>query len=90
MSRQMCLGVAINAFGSNRASWRHPQVPRGDQTDLAIHVAAARKSEEGLFDFLFMADSLAVVWGGETPDTLGRQPQIRALDHGCCSARCRW
>ena len=80
MSRQMHLGVAINAFGSNQASWRHPEVPRGDQTDFATHVTAARKAEEGLFDFLFMADSLAAVWGGETPDTLGRQPPIRALD----------
>lgn len=80
MQRQMHLGVAYHAFGCHRAAWRHPQVPRGDMTDLDLHLAIARKTEEGLFDFLFAADSLTALWNGEHPDHLGRQPPIRALD----------
>src|SRR5271155_2750229 len=78
--RQMHLGLALDACGCHRASWRHPSVVRRDMTNLETHVAIARKSERAFLDFVFLADSLAVVWGDETPETLGRQPPYRPLD----------
>lgn len=75
----MHLGLAYDLFGSHSASWRHPDVKRGDMTDFKSHIAIAKKAEKALLDFLFMADEL-VVRGVGTPAIAGRRPPNRALD----------
>ncbi|QNQ99243.1 monooxygenase [Pseudomonas oryzihabitans] len=60
--------------------WRHPET-QGDFLDPAYYVRAAKALEEGLFDFLFFADRLAVgdQLGGsrETALCLGAQDATR-------------
>lgn len=43
----------------SHAAWRHPQT-QGDYLDPEYYARTARVVEEGLFDFLFFADRLAV------------------------------
>lgn len=64
----------------SHAVWRHPET-QGDFLDPAYYVRAAKALEEGLFDFLFFADRLAVgdQLGGsrETALRLGAQDATR-------------
>jgi FMN-dependent oxidoreductase (nitrilotriacetate monooxygenase family) len=46
------------------AAWRHPDSPADGATSFEFHKQLARTAERGLFDAYFMADGLAVAFGG--------------------------
>ena len=69
-SRQMKLGLMLQQSGHHIASWLHPEAWVDTELDFSKLVRLVKMAEEGLFDFVFEADSLS----GEkfTPDTLPR------------------
>lgn len=60
MARQMHLNLFIQSRGHHEASWRHPKASTRALTDVAYFVEAAQTAERGLFDSIFLADSLVV------------------------------
>ncbi|MBA1258602.1 MULTISPECIES: LLM class flavin-dependent oxidoreductase [Pseudomonas] len=82
MSRQLHLAGFLLAgpVVHSHAVWRHPET-QGDFLDPDYYVRAVKALEEGLFDFLFFADRLAVgdQLGGsrETALRLGAQDATR-------------
>lgn len=56
----MHLGLMLYPTGYHVAAWRDPGVPAHAGIDFAHLSAVARTAERGCFDFLFLADSLAV------------------------------
>ena len=69
-SRQMKLGLMLQQSGHHIASWLHREAWVDTELDFSKFVRLAKLAEEGLFDFVFEADSLS----GEkfTPQTLPR------------------
>ncbi len=69
-TRQMKLGLMLAQSGHHVASWLHPEAWPDTELDFHKLLRLAQMAEEGLFDFIFSADSLS----GEkfTPDTLPR------------------
>ncbi|MEY9861907.1 FMN-dependent oxidoreductase (nitrilotriacetate monooxygenase family) [Catenulispora sp. GAS73] len=58
--RPLHLNAFLHAPGHHDAAWRHP-ASGGDRTlDVDYHIELARTAERGLFDAVFLADSLAV------------------------------
>lgn len=60
MTRQMHLNLFIHGRGHHEAAWRHPEASPLPLTDIRYFAEAARKAEAGLFDSIFLADSLGV------------------------------
>ena len=60
MTRQMHLNLFIHGRGHHEASWRHPSASPLPLTDIRYYIDVARKAEAGLFDSIFLADSLGV------------------------------
>ena len=58
--RQMRLAVSMATLGYHPAAWRHPDVPANGMMSFKHHVHTARTAQRGLFDMLFLADSMAV------------------------------
>lgn len=58
--RQMHLNLFIQSRGHHEASWRHPKASSRALTDVQYFVEAAQTAERGLFDSIFLADSLVV------------------------------
>lgn len=56
----MHLGAMLYPTGYHVAAWRDPGVPPRAGIDFAHLSAMARAAERGCFDFVFLADSLAV------------------------------
>ncbi|XID91623.1 LLM class flavin-dependent oxidoreductase [Paenibacillaceae bacterium WGS1546] len=54
--RQIKLGVFLSAF-SGPNGWRHPDTPADAAVNFEAYKKVARAAEEGLYDFLFNADS---------------------------------
>ena len=54
------LGAFLSGYGSHSASWRLPEVDANASRSFAPYARVARKLEEGLFDALFLNDSVAV------------------------------
>ncbi len=69
-TRQMKLGLMLAQSGHHVASWLHPDARPDTELDFSKLLHLAKTAEEGLFDFIFSADSLS----GEkfTPETLPR------------------
>ena len=69
-SRQMKLGLMLHQSGHHLAAWLHPEAWVDTELDFSKFVRLVKMAEEGLFDFVFEADSLS----GErfTPQTLPR------------------
>src|SRR5690349_14754800 len=64
MTRQIKLGAFLPGGGQHIASWRHPDQPVDGATNFKFHVELAQTAERGLFDAYFLADGLAVAFGG--------------------------
>ncbi|MFP3546425.1 LLM class flavin-dependent oxidoreductase [Rhizobium sp. SIMBA_035] len=64
MARQIRLGAFLPGGGQHIASWRHPDQPVDGATNLQFHIKLAQEAERGLFDAYFLADGLAVAFGG--------------------------
>lgn len=60
MSQQLHLNLFIHGRGHHEAAWRHPLSSSLALTDIRYHTGLARKAEQGLFDSVFLADTLAV------------------------------
>jgi FMN-dependent oxidoreductase (nitrilotriacetate monooxygenase family) len=60
MTRQMHLNLFIHGRGHHEASWRHSLASPLPLTDIRYYTDVARRAEAGLFDSIFLADSLAV------------------------------
>lgn len=74
-AKQLKLGAFIRGPGHHLAAWRHPEV--GDVSlDFEHYLKAAQVAERGLFDTIFLADSLAARNGGQSDDTFGRTGHV--------------
>jgi len=60
MSSQLHLNLFIHGRGHHEAAWRHPSASPLALTDIHYYTDLARKAEAGLFDSVFLADTLAV------------------------------
>ncbi|WP_424138849.1 LLM class flavin-dependent oxidoreductase [Roseomonas chloroacetimidivorans] len=60
MTRQLHLNLFIHSRGHHEASWRHPEASPRALTDIEYFRDLARRAEEGFFDSIFLADTLAL------------------------------
>ncbi|MFZ5781073.1 MAG: LLM class flavin-dependent oxidoreductase [Pseudomonadota bacterium] len=60
MTRQLHLNLFIQSRGHHEASWRHPAASPLALTDFAYYRDLAQRAEAGLFDSIFLADTLAL------------------------------
>ena len=60
MTRHLHLNLFIHGRGHHEAAWRHPAASALPLTDIRYYTDLARKAEAGLFDSVFLADTLAV------------------------------
>jgi FMN-dependent oxidoreductase (nitrilotriacetate monooxygenase family) len=60
MARQLHLNLFIHGRGHHEAAWRHPAASKLPLTDISYYTDLAQKAEAGLFDSVFLADTLAV------------------------------
>lgn len=58
-NRQLHLNLFLDGFGHHVASWRHPQ-SQMNRPVFSRYLDAAKLAEQGKFDAVFFADSLAV------------------------------
>jgi FMN-dependent oxidoreductase (nitrilotriacetate monooxygenase family) len=54
------LGAFLSGHGSHNASWRLPEVDADASRSFAPYARVTRKLEEGLFDAVFLNDSVAI------------------------------
>lgn len=74
-AKQLKLGAFIRGPGHHLAGWRHPDV--GDVSlDFEHYLKAAQVAERGLFDTIFLADSLAARNGSQPDETFGRTGHV--------------
>ena len=64
MTRKIRLGAFLPGGGQHVASWRHPDQPADGALSFEFHKQLALTAERGLFDAYFLADGLAVGFGG--------------------------
>jgi FMN-dependent oxidoreductase (nitrilotriacetate monooxygenase family) len=60
MTKHMHLNLFIHGRGHHEAAWRHAAASSLPLTDIHYYIDIARKAEAGLFDSIFLADSLGV------------------------------
>jgi FMN-dependent oxidoreductase (nitrilotriacetate monooxygenase family) len=60
MKRQLHLNLFIHGRGHHEAAWRHPAASPLGLTDIRYYQQLAQKAEAGLFDSIFLADTLAI------------------------------
>jgi FMN-dependent oxidoreductase (nitrilotriacetate monooxygenase family) len=66
MTRKIKLGAFLPGGGQHIAAWRHPDQPVDGATSFEFHKQLALTAERGLFDAYFLADGLAISFGGGT------------------------
>jgi FMN-dependent oxidoreductase (nitrilotriacetate monooxygenase family) len=59
-TRQMRLGAFLRPPGHHVAAWRHPGAAEDAGVNIQHYVRLAQTAERGLFDLLFMADTVTV------------------------------
>jgi len=64
-TRQLHLNLFIHGRGHHEAAWRHPSASPLALTDIRYFTDLAQKAEAGLFDSVFLADTLAA--GDDVP-----------------------
>lgn len=64
MTRKIRLGAFLPGGGQHIAAWRHPDSPADGATSFDFHLKLAQEAERGLFDAYFLADGLAIAFGG--------------------------
>jgi len=60
MDKRMHLNLFIHSRGHHEAAWRHPKSSPKALTDISYFIEAAKTAERGLFDSIFLADTLVV------------------------------
>lgn len=63
-TRKIRLGAFLPGGGQHIAAWRHPDSPADGATSFDFHAKLAQEAERGLFDAYFLADGLAIAFGG--------------------------
>lgn len=63
-SGKIRLGAFLPGGGQHIAAWRHPDSPADGATSFDFHLKLAQEAERGLFDAYFLADGLAIAFGG--------------------------
>lgn len=76
--RRMILGTIFNSVGLHLAAWLYPSVDP-TRRDIAHYAAMAATAERGKLDFLFMADSLAMMYSN-MPQVLKRLAPLNDYD----------
>lgn len=61
--RELKIGAYLVGSGMHVASWRHPLASPNASIDINALIGQAQLAEEGKFDFVFTADSLAIDHG---------------------------
>lgn len=61
MKRQLHLNLFVQSRGHHEASWRHPDASPYALSDIAYYRNVAQRAEAGLFDSIFLADTLALM-----------------------------
>lgn len=61
MRRQLHLNLFIQSRGHHEASWRHPAASPLALSDINYYRELAQSAEKGLFDSIFLADTLALM-----------------------------
>src|SRR6185312_11027080 len=59
MTRRLHLNLFIHGRGHHEAAWRHPSASPLALTDIRYYTNLAQTAEAGLFDSVFLADTLA-------------------------------
>ncbi|MBT6273797.1 MAG: LLM class flavin-dependent oxidoreductase [Chromatiales bacterium] len=59
MKRELHLNLFIQSRGHHEASWRHPDASELPLTDIRFYQELALRAEAGLFDSIFLADTLS-------------------------------
>jgi N-acetyl-S-(2-succino)cysteine monooxygenase len=72
MTRKVRLGAFLPGGGQHISAWRHPDQPADGALSLEFHKRLARKAEQGLFDAYFLADGLAIGFGGAREPSNGK------------------
>lgn len=60
MPRSIHLNLFVHGRGHHEAGWRHPGASQHALTDIDYYNSLAKRAEQGLFDSIFLADSLAL------------------------------
>jgi FMN-dependent oxidoreductase (nitrilotriacetate monooxygenase family) len=60
MKRQLHLNLFIQSRGHHEASWRHPASSPLPLTEVGYYQDLAQRAEAGLFDSIFLADTLSL------------------------------
>ena len=83
-TRKIRLGAFLPGGGQHIAAWRHPDSPVDGATSFDFHVRLAQEAERGLFDAYFLADGLAIAFGGGVEGgnakIAGFEPALQAMD----------
>jgi FMN-dependent oxidoreductase (nitrilotriacetate monooxygenase family) len=74
----MKFGFVLHGVGSNWSDWRHPDVKTDASTDFAFYKHQAQQAEAGLFDFLFVSDTLTIT-AESSPHSLNRFEPVTLL-----------
>jgi len=61
MKRQLHINLFVQSRGHHEASWRHPDASPYALSDIAYYRDVAQRAEAGLFDSIFLADTLALM-----------------------------
>lgn len=59
------LNLFVHGRGHHEAGWRHPGASQHALTDIDYYSSLAKRAEQGLFDSIFLADSLALGDGAQ-------------------------
>ena len=62
----------MHGLGYHPAQWRHAETPAGGNMDVRHYVHMARTAERGLFDMVFLADTVGLHDYDEPPGALAR------------------
>ncbi|UXC91582.1 LLM class flavin-dependent oxidoreductase [Sphingobium sp. RSMS] len=60
IANRLKLGLVLHGVGRGWQSWRHPEAIIDGSTNIDLYVEQAQLAEKGLFDFVFVADSLQI------------------------------
>lgn len=74
--RQITLGAFLHPTGHHMAAWRHPGAQIDAGTNIDHYLEMAQLAESARFDFIFLADALAIRHGNLA--ALSRWPQYMA------------
>jgi len=76
--RQIKLGFILHGVGPGWGDWRHPDAQIDASTNIGFYRQQAQTAEKGLFDFLFVADSVFIT-ATSSPHYLNRFEPLTVL-----------